>query len=238
MQITTFLGSRVLPERYLIPGPRVKNPAHSTPANAFEEVLEMLRETQSDTSTTNTENLKQVLAKTQKELAKAKQTTDTAERERDEIKKDMEQDMNNEAQRTQSVAQSLRTIKEDLTAALAEEQKQHTLTKQSHERDKSRLEVANAAQHREAKRALAAETLNKQRVQQLNAKDKKLKDMTKEVKKLTQELAVSQDRETTVNGQTNRIGDEMRTMRGNGPVKRQAESEANRSQSKKVKIEQ
>jgi hypothetical protein len=130
------------------------------------------------------------------------------------MKKNMEQDLSNEARRAESIAQSLRTIKEDLTAASAEEQRQHTLTKQSQERDKSRLEVAIAAQNREAKRALVAETLNKQRVQQPNAKDKELKEMTKEVKKLTQELAVSQDRETTVNGQTNRIRDEMRTMRG------------------------
>jgi hypothetical protein len=154
------------------------------------------------------------------------------------MKKNMQQDLSNEAQRAESIAQSLRTIKEDLTAASVEEQRQHTLTKQSQERDKSRLEVAIAAQNREAKRALVAETLNKQRVQQLNAKDKELKEMTKEVKKLTQELAVSQDRETTVNGQINRIRDEMRTMGGDEPEKRQAESEVHRSQSNKVKIEQ
>jgi chromosome segregation ATPase len=218
--------------------------------NAYEEILKMISETESEPMAKEVEKLKARLVQTQERLAEMTNVDLRAEQARK---------LAEERRRTEAIVQSSKTIKKDLQKALEQEQTRYTTTNMQLATVRDMLDDTNVKHTKELARANAAETKAEDLGNALTKRDSEWKALRCTLGQLEAELKTSKDRcqvatselETqgkeleavkteanTVKAQMNTVRDKMKKSKGAGAGKRQADTEESEARGKKVKTEE
>jgi chromosome segregation ATPase len=227
--------------------------------NAYEEILKMISETESEPMAKEVEKLKARLVQTQERLATEKKRADNAEMTNVDLRAEQARKLAEERRRTEAIVQSSKTIKKDLQKALEQEQTRYTTTNMQLATVRDMLDDTNVKHTKELARANAAETKAEDLGNALTKRDSEWKALRCTLGQLEAELKTSKDRcqvatselETqgkeleavkteanTVKAQMNTVRDKMKKSKGAGAGKRQADTEESEARGKKVKTEE
>jgi hypothetical protein len=227
--------------------------------NPFDEIIEMIHETQAEVMANESEALRQEIATTRKFLENEKERADTAEKINSNTKATHEIRLADERRRTEALAQSSKTTVEDLKIALREEKTSHGRTHGLLKGARTLLNDANSKLIQETTRANAAEAKANKLQNVVNIRDYEVKVVKHTSQLLHKQLEASTGRQKTAKHeletqikeleaarneaaaakkQIDMIRDEMKKVKNAGVQKRQTDGEAIGSQAKRVKMEE
>jgi hypothetical protein len=227
--------------------------------NPFDEIIEMIHETQAEVMANESEALRQELATIRNSLENQKERADTAEKINFNTKATHENRLADERRRTEALAQSSKTTVEDLKIALREEKTSHGRTQGQLKDARTLLNDANIKLTQETTRANAAEAKANKLQNVVNTRDYEVKAVKHTSQLLHKQLEASTSRQRTARyevetqskeldaarneaavakKQINMIRDEMKKVKNAGAQKRQTIGEASGSQAKRAKMEE